>query len=197
MKVTYLILSLLLFLSCRVNASLDNEFINVEHMELESKISCKNVGESISTCLKDVRMYSSPKAYIFKFELRVKKEIKEAQMRELTIMHAKQISALINPLTASFYDVSPSLLDLVDSSKEHPENIIIELDVKNNDKKYSAYLYPKVIKGSVNLIYNFFTGKVDAYNFLKRQCEKVTQLNDSNKVGADDVYEKSCVFTNL
>ncbi|OAJ94242.1 hypothetical protein [Vibrio bivalvicida] len=167
------------------------EHIEVSQPQLEKDIACEKVGETISTCLKSISWYSSPEAYIFKFKL--KGDFDAEKVEKITMLHAKQLSAFLNPLTAAFYDTSPALLDRLEQGKYRAENIIIEISVNNLKEKYSAYLYPRLINNKIHLISNFFYGEVDVYKHLKQKCESI---EDIKGIEDKESYQKSCIFTN-
>lgn len=180
-----------LFFASQVVANLES--LKVSQPMLEKDVACEVVEEKISTCLDSIMWFSSPEAYIFKFKFKLNSDFEPEKIEEITMLHAKQLSAFINPLTAAFYDTSPTLLDSLDVSKYQAENIIVEILVTSHKGTYSAYLYPRLINNKIHLISNFFYGGIDVYKHLKQKCESIENIKG---VKDRESYQKSCVFIN-
>ncbi|MBU2932913.1 MULTISPECIES: hypothetical protein [Vibrio] len=187
MKVLKLIgIFLCMLLIFPTSASENSDTLNITQTKLYDSLSCEKVGKTASICLISSQFHSNPKAYVFKFL--ASGDFDKNKVEEITVMYATLMSTYLNPITASFYDAKPALIDMVDQSQLKAENIIVEIELNNNDLYYSSYLYPMSVNGKVSLVHNFFVGKVDAYEHLKSVCHDMKEFSESK------IYLQRCTF---
>lgn len=185
-------LVVILFFLCFGSSTMaitSNDYIVVSQPDLENSLSCEKVEGRSSICLASILWHPSPEAYVIKFKVNRTSDSKDIEW--ITIESARLMSVYLNPLTAKFYETKPALIDMLDVTEFHAENIIVEIEFDNNGSYYSAYFYPKLTNESLSLIHDFFEGKVDTYKHLFDVCEKM------NRAQEDHVFQEYCVFTNV
>lgn len=135
---------ILVILLISFNTYSKSEYNIVVQPYLESKLSCDDIKNKINLCFIEAKEHYDFKSFIFTFKLELK--IKENELEKTLQAVADQISLTLNPLTAEFYKEKSLLTTNLKSKKFKPEDVIVELKVKNNNKNYTAYMYPKKIK---------------------------------------------------
>lgn len=176
---------ILVILLISFNTYSKSEYNIVVQPYLESKLSCDDIKNKINLCFIEAKEHYDFKSFIFTFKLELK--IKENELEKTLQAVADQISLTLNPLTAEFYKEKSLLTTNLKSKKFKPEDVIVELKVKNNNKNYTAYMYPKKNKnGNISLISNFFTGKHDVFEKLKFNCKLVKSTPLSDEESIDD-----------
>ncbi|WP_105900744.1 hypothetical protein [Vibrio gangliei] len=167
------------------NAYSKSEYNIVDQPYLESKLSCDNIKNKVNLCFIESKEHYDFKSFIFTFRIELK--IKENELEKTIQAAADQISLSLNPLTAEFYKNNSFLITNLKSKKMKLEDAIVELKVTNNNKNYTAYMYPKKNKnGNISLISNFFTGNHDALEKLKFNCKLVKSTPLSDEESIDD-----------
>ncbi|SBS65003.1 hypothetical protein VHE8714_02523 [Vibrio splendidus] len=178
-----------LFFGNSTMAITSNDYIVVSQPDLENSLACERVEETRSICLASILWHPSPEAYVIKFKVNRTTDSKDIEI--ITTESARLMSVYLNPLTANFYETKPALVDMLDVTELHAENIIVEIEFDNNGSYYSAYFYPKLTNGNLSLIHDFFEGRVDIYKHLLDVCKKMSRAQK------DHVFQEYCVFTNV
>ncbi|EOW9144579.1 hypothetical protein ACN1S1_003356 [Vibrio cholerae] len=190
-KIKYFLVAILLCLYSFPAAYAMDGTVIVKQPELEKKLGCKELDGEPLICLSSITWHENPKAYIYEFE--IKTNYNSRDVDGLININIRQVSSVLNPLTASFYDVEPLLVEKLNQGKYSAKDIMVAFKVTNVGDKYTAFIYPRLINEKIVLYYDFLEGAVDVYSFLVSKCDNVKLVNSDIRV---DVYNKFCVYTN-